>query len=105
MPWLRHKRWQYATPLAPLVTMCGSGRAYRCTGADGGAVLVSWLADVNELLDPLGDRSADWEVAWDVHGVKFTNGIEVDPDRMEETESPSPALEHEPKKRGRPRKG
>lgn len=71
MPWLRHKRWAYATPLAPAVTVCQSGRVYRCTGVEEGVVDVPYESDINELLNPQGDRGSEWEVAWERYGVIF----------------------------------
>ena len=71
MPWLRFKRWNYLTPLAPAVSVCGSGRRYVCTGAAQGVVPVPYRADVEELLHPSGDVESSWDVAWDRYGVAF----------------------------------
>ena len=78
MPFLRYKRWQYLTPLAPAVAICASHRRYVCTGADQGVVEVPYAADAAELLDPTGDRRSQWEVAWERYGVTFdATGREV----------------------------
>ena len=88
MPWLRHRRWKYATALSPVVTVCASRRVYRCTGADGGVVEVPYRTDVDELLSPPGDQEAVWEVAWDRYGVAF--------DAQGKEGSPAPPIPCEP---------
>lgn len=67
--WLRFRRWQYLTPLAPSVAYCQSGRTYRCTGEAEGVVDVPYAKDVEELLNPVGDRESDFVVAWEQYGV------------------------------------
>lgn len=71
MPWLRHKRWKYLSPLAPAVTVTASGRRYLCTGAQGGLVAVPYRQDAEDLLNPPGDTISVWEVAWEKHGSLF----------------------------------
>ena len=109
MPWLRHKLWKYATPLAPSVSHCASGRVYRCTGADDGAVNVPYERDAAELLHPAGDRSSEWVVAWDRYGVAFDGqGLELTNGSAHVHDSSTVVLSEPvvtvPKKRGRPPK-
>lgn len=110
MPWLRHKRWRYATALTPVVTVCASRRVYRCTGADGGVVDVSYRADADEMLSPTGDEETVWEVAWERYGVQFDaqgKAVESTPIPCESAvplvASPAPLVTGKPR-RGRPRK-
>ena len=78
MPWLKFKRHLYATPLGPAVSVCQSGRTYLCSGTAEGVVAVPFKADAEELLHPAGDRSSEWEVAWERYGVTFdAQGKEV----------------------------
>lgn len=71
MPWLRYKRWRYATPLVPHVAVCASGRRYLWKGDAKGVTDVPYQGDVEELLNPLGDQQSVYEVAWDRYGVAF----------------------------------
>ena len=71
MPFLRFDRYKYATPLAPHVAVCASGRRYVWTGADDGVVSVPYKQDVAELLNPLGDQQSLYEVAWEKYQVAF----------------------------------
>lgn len=78
MPFLRFKRWQYLRPLAPHVAACTSGNRYLWKGDNQGATLVEQQKDVDELLNPMGDRQSDYEVAWERYGVTFdARGKEV----------------------------
>lgn len=71
MPYLRYKRWKYATPLLPHTVRCQSGRRYLWNGTEEGVVVVPYQADVEFLLNPLGDRQSEYEVVWERHGVRF----------------------------------
>lgn len=78
MPWIRFKRWSYLNPLAPHVAACTSGNRYLWKGDADGATLVEQQKDVDELLNPMGDRQSDYEVAWERYGVTFdARGKEV----------------------------
>lgn len=84
MPFLRFKRWQYLTPLAPHVAVCTSRRRYLWKGDQNGATLVDYKSDMDELLNPMGDRQSDYEVAWEKYNVRFDDtGIEIVEDKKE----------------------
>ena len=113
--WLRHKHWQSARALVPLVTVCASGRVYKCSGADKGVVNVPYRADADELLDPSGDRRGEWEVAWDKYGYAFDaqgKVLEAKPASVQSVNTQasdtgqivSTATTVEAPKRGRPRR-
>ena len=100
MPLIRFKRWQYLTPLAPHVAVCTSGNRYLWKGDNHGATLVDRKVDVDELLNPMGDRQSDYEIAWELHGVHFdAQGKEL---VTVQEDAPSPTPTARPV--GRPRK-
>ena len=104
--WLRFKRWKYLTPLAPHVAVCASGRRYAWTGAQEGAVEVPYRTDVEELLNPVGDRRSPYEVAYEKYGIAFdATGKLVSAISME-NETSTGSLTSEPVhvRRGRPPK-
>ena len=71
MPLLRFRRWSYLTPLAPHVAVCATGRRYLWDGKHEGVTSVPYEADVEELLNPIGDQQSAYEVAWERYGVQF----------------------------------
>lgn len=79
--WIRFTRHKYLTPLAPHVAICGSGRRYVWTGADGGAIDVPYQADLEWLLNPPGHEGESvYKLAYERHGIAFDEaGKEMEP--------------------------
>lgn len=91
MPWIRFKRYQYLTPLAPHVAICGSGRRYVWTGAQAGAVCVPYKTDIAWLLNPPGEAESSYELAYERHGIAFdANGKESEAQAGANEKTPPP---------------
>lgn len=69
--YLRYKRWRYMTKLAPHVEVCSSGRRYLWNGEEEGIVDVPYKADLEEMLNPLGDLQSVYEIAYEKYGITF----------------------------------
>mgnify|MGYP001613227095 CR=1 FL=1 len=102
MPYLRFSRWRHATPLAPHVAVCSSGRRYVWKGDQEGVVNVDYKQDVEELLNPIGDRQSDYELAYEKYGISFDATGKEQGDLH--TASPGPEAEPVEARRGRPPK-
>ena len=110
MPFIRFKRWNYLTPLAPHVAICDSGHRYVWTGAERGAVSVPHQADVAWLLNSPGEAESVYELAYERHGIVFdATGTELtptDPPRhpatVEDHDESVPTPRHQ--KPGRPKR-
>ena len=101
MIFLRHKRWNYMTKLAPAVTMVSSGRRYLADGSGDGAVAVPYKQDAEELLNPPSEGSSVWAVAWEKYGIAFdAQGKVVEPVVEDTIET----ITDEKPRRGRPPK-
>ena len=88
--WIRFKRWNYLTPLAPHVAIC-TGRRYVWKGDNEGAVNVEYKQDVEELLNPVGDQQSSYEVAFEKYGITFdAQGKEIESNK-ESVPSPETA--------------
>ena len=107
---LRHKRWNFATPLRPTVAVVSAGRRYITDGKNGGVIEVGYKQDVEELLNPVGDLQSDYEIAYDQYGISFDASgkkVEVIEDGSErETDTGTPSGDGKEKSKrgvGRPR--
>ena len=86
MPLLKFKRFNYLTPLAPHVAVCATGRRYLWDGKNEGVTDVPYKADVEELLNPVGDQQSSYEVCWEQYGVTFdAQGKEITEDAASTT--------------------
>ena len=72
MPLIRFKQWPYCSPIAPHAARCAAtGNRYYWDGSQEGILNIPIRADVDELLNPLGDVQSEYEVAWEKYGVYF----------------------------------